>query len=261
MADRVITGFHAVEEFIRSSSGGFSKQKIQVLYTNPGPRVKKILTIAKAEGIQCIETPILELDKLVASFSGSAKEHRGLVLKVHGEEATNSNSVLLEDWLNSVPEQATVVVLDSITDPHNVGAIIRSCDQLGANLIIMPERRGVKDVVSNEVVARASAGASSWVKIAQIPNLSRGIQMLKTAGFWIYGADAGGISATEVNFSERRALVMGSEGSGISRLLQEHCDVIVSIPTCGRLDSLNVSVATGILLYEVRRQSLVTKCN
>ena len=85
--------------------------------------------------------------------------------------------------------------------------------------------------------------------------------MLKTAGFWIYGADAGGISATEVNFSERRALVMGSEGSGISRLLQEHCDVIVSIPTCGRLDSLNVSVATGILLYEVRRQSLVTKCN
>ena len=189
-------------------------------------------------------------------MSDVAKDHRGLVMCVYGEESNNANLVQLDDWLLNVPDKSFVVILDSVTDPHNVGAIIRSCDQFGCGLVILPERRGVKDVLSNEVVARASAGASAWVSVAVVPNLNRATQQLKEAGFWVYGADAGGTSLIETKFADKSVLVMGSEGSGISRLLQEQCDLVVSIPTCGRLDSLNVSVATGVLLYEIKRQQL-----
>ena len=264
MADRIITGFHAVEEFIRSISSK-DKQKetgngsIQIFFADPGPRVKKILSAAKAAGISCTETNKAKLDSMVTGLSEVAREHRGLVLKLTGVSAAQENLVELDTWLKTIPEQATVIILDSVTDPHNVGAILRSCDQLDVNLAILPERRGVKDAVSNEVVSRSSAGASSWIPIASVPNLNRAIQMLKDAGFWIYGADAGGSTITQVKFPARTAIVMGSEGNGISRLLQENCDEIVSIPTCGRLDSLNVSVAAGIILYEIHRQKI--SCN
>ena len=152
-------------------------------------------------------------------------------------------------------ERQVVVVLDSVTDPHNVGAIIRSCDQFGASLVILPERRGVKDVESNEVIARSSAGSSAWVPVAVVNNLVRSVQLLKDNGFWAYGADAGGENVTQMKFARRTVIVMGSEGNGIARLLEEQCDTIISIPTCGKIDSLNVSVAAGILLYENYRQN------
>ena len=112
------------------------------------------------------------------------------------------------------------------------------------------------------MVGTVAVGGGAPVSIQSMLNTStcdvagslRQIEQLKDAGFWVYGADAGGTSATQMRFPEKMALIMGSEGAGISRLLEEHCDVVVSIPTCGRLDSLNVSVATGVLLYEVRRQ-------
>ena len=149
----------------------------------------------------------------------------------------------------------TVVVLDSVTDPHNVGAIIRSADQFGAALVIMPERHSANNVNDNDVIARSSAGASSWVPVSVVTNLVRTVEKLKSNGFWVYGADAGGVSVEEGKFFKKSVLVMGSEGTGISRLLKEQCDSIVSIPTCGKIDSLNVSVATGVLLYEIYRQS------
>lgn len=264
MADRIITGFHAVEEFVRSlvtadkqKEKRFSGLSVQLFYSAPGPRVKKILSAAKEAGIPCIESDKSRMDALTANLSAGAKEHRGLVLKVSGLSSVRDNIVSLDSWVENIPEQATVIILDSITDPHNIGAILRSCDQLGVNLAILPERRSVKDATANEVVARSSAGASAWVPVATVPNLSRAIQLLKDAGFWIYGADADGSSIAQTDFPPRVALVMGSEGSGISRLLQENCDEIVSIPTCGRLDSLNVSVATGIMLYEIQRQRIL----
>ena len=143
-------------------------------------------------------------------------------------------------------------VLDSVTDPHNVGAIIRSCDQFGVDLIVLPERRGAKD---GEVIGRSSAGANAWVPTAIVPNLVRAVQQLKEAGYWVYGADAGGTKLTECNLSGKIVVIMGSEGTGISRLLTEQCDGILSIPTCGKLDSLNVSVAAGVLLYELSKQN------
>ena len=121
--------------------------------------------------------------------------------------------------------------------------------------MVVPDHRSA-DINNNEIIARASAGASSWVDVAKVPNLVRAVQILKSAGFWIYGADAGGTTLSKIKFPKKTCIIMGSEGSGIARLLQEQCDEIVSIPTCGKIDSLNVSVAAGVLLYEAYRQKL-----
>lgn len=158
----------------------------------------------------------------------------------------------MDEWikLNAAVEKSTVVILDHVTDPHNVGAIIRSCDQFGAGLVILPENNASTDIGS-EVISRSSAGASAWVSVAIVNNLVRAVEKLKEAGYWVYGADAGGVSLKLIEFPEKTALVMGSEGSGMTRLLEEKCDTIVSIPTCGKIDSLNVSVAAGVLLYAI----------
>ena len=145
-------------------------------------------------------------------------------------------------------------MLDGVTDPHNIGAILRSCDQFGIDVLVVPERRSASPLQDSQTIARTSAGASAWVPTATVTNLVRTVEQLKEAGFWIFGADANGTPAPETQFPGRTCLIMGSEGSGISRLLARSCDTIVSIPTCGKIDSLNVSVAAGVLLYERYRQ-------
>lgn len=255
VADKYISGFHAIEERLRSfHSKSDSQVKWELLYASPGPRVKKILAQAKVLGVLATQVEKKELDSLVVNLPETAQDHRGLLLRLRGESSAPSNLVDFSHWIRSVGDNALVLMLDSITDPHNVGAILRSCDQFGVDLVVMPERRSLKDPLENEVVGRASAGANAWVPVAVVPNLVRVAEQLKEAGFWVYGADSGGTSVTSLKFPEKTALIMGSEGSGISRLLEKHCDAIVSIPTTGRLDSLNVSVATGVLLFEVRRQ-------
>ncbi|AEE17828.1 23S rRNA (guanosine(2251)-2'-O)-methyltransferase RlmB [Treponema brennaborense] len=262
MADKIVTGFHAVEEYVRRAAVQEKQPAaLQLFYAAPGPRVKKILAAAEKAGIPCKKTESGELDKLTASLSVTAREHRGVVLRVSGAAEETLNRIDFDGYVASVSapgaaERQTVVVLDSVTDPHNIGAILRSCDQLGVSLAVLPERRGVKNVDGSEVISRASAGASAWVPISIASNLVRAVGQLKAAGFWIYGADSGGTPVTDVDFPPRTVLIMGSEGSGISRLLAEQCDRIVSIPTCGKLDSLNVSVAAGILLYDIYRKSL-----
>ena len=143
------------------------------------------------------------------------------------------------------------MILDRVTDPHNVGAILRSCDQFGASLVIIPENNSSKDIEGNEVIGRTSAGASAWVPVSIVNNLVRAVEQLKKAGYWVYGADAGGETLGKINFANKSVLIMGSEGTGIAQLLEKQCDTIVSIPTCRKIDSLNVSVAAGVLLYEL----------
>lgn len=263
MADKIISGFHAIEERLRSvhQKTGTSKSAVseasvsmELLYASPGPRVKKILAQARKAEITCTQVEKQQLDVLAATLPEAARDHRGLLLRVTGEESEPENLVDFSQWIAVNREKSLVLLLDSITDPHNVGAILRSCDQFGVDLVVMPERRSLRAPLENEVVARASAGASAWVPVSVVPNLVRVVEQLKDGGFWVYGADAGGAAANQTAFPKKAALIMGSEGAGISRLLEERCDAVVSIPTCGRLDSLNVSVATGVLLYEVRRQ-------
>ncbi len=245
------TGFHSIEEFLHAANG-LSCAKI--FYSKPGPRIKKILRKAKEAGVESLQVENKKLDEMVAALAEELRDHRGIVLEVSGQEQKKSAQVDFDEWLKLHGEKSTVVVLDKITDPHNVGAILRSCDQFGASLVIMPEHNSANDVEQNEVIARTSAGASAWVPFCVVNNLVRTVQQLKEAGFWVFGADAGGTNCGKLNFPPKTVLVMGSEGKGISPLLEQQCDSIVSIPTCGKIDSLNVSVAAGVLLYELYRR-------
>ncbi|MCR4790194.1 MAG: 23S rRNA (guanosine(2251)-2'-O)-methyltransferase RlmB [Treponemataceae bacterium] len=253
----IITGFHAIEEKVKSLDKNECKDAL-LMYDRPGPRVKKIIEIAKSNQIECQQVSKGQLDKAVSSLNEMARDHRGLVLQIAGQEMESSNIIDLDRLKSHLAarekdrkaKRSIVVILDSITDPHNTGAIIRSCDQFGADLVVLPTHRAAND---SEIIARASAGATSWVPLMFVPNLTRIIELLKEEGYWIYGADAGGESLDGFEPADKIAIVMGSEGSGMSRIVRENCDKILSIPTCGKLDSLNVSVAAGVLIYALSR--------
>lgn len=253
----ILTGFHSIEEKLRSVAKSADASGLTVFYSKAGPRVKNILATAGAAGVRTVQVQNAELDKMVLPLDVALRDHRGVVLEISDESAKNTgaNLVDFDSWLrksvSQSDERQTVVLLDRVTDPHNVGAILRSCDQFGVSLVVIPERNSASDIAGNEIIARASAGASAWVPVAVVTNLVRAAEKLKSAGFWIYGADSYGTSCKEINFAAKTALMMGSEGSGIANLLEKQCDQIVSIPTCGKIDSLNVSVASGILLYEI----------
>jgi 23S rRNA (guanosine2251-2'-O)-methyltransferase len=144
-----------------------------------------------------------------------------------------------------------VLLLDEITDPHNLGAILRSADQFSVDLVVIPQSHSVKLTGS---VAKVSSGASAWVATCPVTNLLRAMEQLKKAGYWLYGADKEGERADSVDLAGNIGIVMGSEGKGLRRLVMEGCDGIIRIPSSGHVDSFNVSVAAGILMYEVRRQ-------
>ncbi|MCR5188853.1 MAG: 23S rRNA (guanosine(2251)-2'-O)-methyltransferase RlmB [Treponema sp.] len=251
---KVITGFHSIEEKVRAIVKSQNANGVTISYSKPGPRVKKILAAAKEANIKTQEVDNKTLDSMVVDLDQALQDHRGIVMTLSGENKETANIVNFDAWLKTAPQKASVLVLDKVTDPHNVGAIIRSCDQFGASLVILPEHNSANDIEGNEVIGRTSAGASAWVPVAIVNNLVRAVEELKEAGFWIYGADAGGQTLGTIDFPEKTCIIMGSEGSGISQLLEKKCDSIVSIPTCGKIDSLNVSVAAGVLLYELYRR-------
>jgi 23S rRNA (guanosine2251-2'-O)-methyltransferase len=242
-----LTGFHAIEERIKS---GRSCGPLRV--AKAGPRAKEITTLAVNNKIRLERTGAYELN-------GIAPDNRGIALQI--EDDGGCADISLENFIAGLEDSksnrrnALVLILDEITDPHNYGAILRSCDQFGVDLVLSRNRRNAKHAA---VISQTSSGAVSWVPQAETPNLVRAIDDLKEAGFWIYGAEMEGAPAYTVDLSGRVALVLGSEGSGISRLLHERCDGMVGIPSSGRIDSLNVSVAAGILLYEIKRQRV--KC-
>ena len=262
----IITGFHSIEEKLRavkekdvkSKGKGAADDGLKLYYSKPGPRVKKILAAAKEAGVSAIQVEDTKLDSLVAELDETLRDHRGIVMEIKEGKQKASNIVDFDSWikthshdLQEADKPCTVVMLDSVTDPHNVGAIIRSCDQFGAALVILPEHNSASNIAGNEVIGRSSAGASAWVPVTIVKNLVRAAEQLKNAGFWIYGADAGGENCRKIDFAKKSVIIMGSEGTGIAQFLEKQCDTIVSIPTCGKIDSLNVSVAAGVLLYEL----------
>ncbi|MFW5743897.1 MAG: 23S rRNA (guanosine(2251)-2'-O)-methyltransferase RlmB [Spirochaetota bacterium] len=144
-----------------------------------------------------------------------------------------------------------LLVLDHITDPHNYGAILRSADQFAADAVVVPGRRSAP---LSAVAVQSSAGTARHVRIVTVPNLAAAVGRMQDAGFWVYAADMAGEPAHKTRLTGRTAVVLGSEGGGVSRLVAERADGLVRIPMHGHADSLNVSVACGVLLYEVRRQ-------
>jgi 23S rRNA (guanosine2251-2'-O)-methyltransferase len=221
----------------------------------PGPRAQELAALAVERKIRVDRVGTHDLDRL-------APDHRGIALAVKREEPAGRGADLsLEEFIAALDgpagegrgpvKDALVLILDEITDPHNYGAILRSCDQFGVDLVISRNRRNAKHAA---VIAQTSAGAASWVPGAETANLPRAVQDLKDAGFWIYGADMKGEAPYKKDLRGRTAIVLGGEGEGISRLLREKCDAMIAIPSTGKIDSLNVSVAAGVLLYEVIRQ-------
>jgi 23S rRNA (guanosine2251-2'-O)-methyltransferase len=236
-----LSGFHAIEERIKAAEPG---QLGPLLVAKAGPRARNIVDLAVERKIRVNRVGTHELDRL-------APDHRGIVL--YTEDAGAGNEVTLAAFLADLGDRrdALAVILDEVTDPHNYGAILRSCDQFGVDLVVTRTRRIAKYA---EIVSKTSAGADSWVPVAETPNLYRAVEVLKEAGFWIYGADMAGEAVWSKDLRGRTVIILGGEGTGLSRLLKERCDALVSVPARGRVDSLNVSVAAGVLLYEVSRQ-------
>lgn len=240
---RRMTGFHAVEELLRSAKGGQISGRILVSGTG-GPRTKSIVELADKLGIPVERRPRDELDRL-------APDNRGLVFEPSDDAAEDGNEIDLEGFLATLAEEALVLVLDHIEDPQNLGAILRSADVFAADLVLLPRRRAAP---LSSAVARASAGALAHVPLATVPNLGAALRRLAAAGFWTYAADMGGEDLAAAELPARCAVVLGNEGSGVSRLLREECDAALSIPQAGHVDSLNVSAAAAIMLYEYRRR-------
>lgn len=173
-----------------------------------------------------------ELDKLVNGM------HQGIILDVPDYEYAN-----IDELVNS----SLVVILDHLEDPHNFGAIIRTCEAAGVGGIIIPKNRSVS---VNSTVIKVSTGAIQNVKIVQVVNIVNAIEMLKKQGFWIVGTDISGTNYSDIDYDSKIAIVIGNEGEGMSRLVSESCDFIASIPMYGLTNSLNASVAAGIIIFE-----------
>ena len=239
-----LTGFHAIEESIKSAKIA-DKTCGPLLVAKAGPRARELVSLAIGCKVRVDRVGSFELDRL-------APGNRGIALAAP-DINRDSSTISLDGFIEGLGDRADVLalILDDITDPHNYGAILRSCDQFGVDLVISRDRRNAKHA---DVISKTSAGTVSWVPQAETANIVRAAELLKDAGFWIYGADMRGEPVYRKNLRGRVALVLGSEGAGISRLLKESCDGLVGIPSKGKVDSLNVSVAAGVLLYEIQRQ-------
>ena len=206
-----------------------------------GPRVRDILDLAKKQGIVVEHVGQDLLDRI-------DPDNKGIALSLLGKNA--EKSVSLDDFLDNPPQKALVIILDHIEDPQNFGAVLRSADAFGASLVVVPMRRASP---LGDAASRTSAGASAWVPVAFVQNLADAVKKLKGAGFWVYAADMGGAPLTSLSLPARTCFILGNEGDGVSHLLSEKADGIASIPMRGHVDSLNVSVAAALFMYEYRR--------
>ncbi|MGN1081158.1 MAG: 23S rRNA (guanosine(2251)-2'-O)-methyltransferase RlmB [Acutalibacteraceae bacterium] len=235
----IIFGRNAIAEALRAN------RPIDSLLVASGERtgsINHIVALCREKGITVKEVSPTKLDYL-ASGSGN---HQGLAAYIAAYEY-----VKVEDILENAEKKGEapfIVILDEIEDPHNLGAIIRTAEASGVHGIIIPKRR---TATLTGAVSKASAGALEYVPVAKVSNLATVIDELKKKNIWIYGADMSGENFKETNFDGGAALVIGNEASGISRLIKEKCDVMVSIPMKGRINSLNAAVAAGILMSEI----------
>lgn len=239
LSDQLVAGRNSVIELLRSDR---PVNKVLILRQDGGGSLQKIVAMAKEKGIPVKDVTREKLDSLCLDIN-----HQG----VAAFAAVCDYATVEDIFERAGDEPLFVVIADGIEDPHNLGAIIRSADAAGAHGVIVPKRHGAGLTAA---VMKASAGAVEHLPVARVSNLAATIEQLKKKNVWIYAADMDGVDWCTVDYSGAVALVIGSEGSGVSRLLKERSDVIVSLPMCGKINSLNASVATGILLYEITRQ-------
>ena len=214
-------------------------------------RLRELIELANARNIPIHYAQRTELDRVTGNAS-----HQGVLARVGTAKYTEADTLfdLIKDR-DGRQTEPLFVVLDGVEDPHNLGAVLRTAECAGVDGVFVPERRAAG---LSETVAKASAGAVEHVQVARVTNLSRLIDELKERNVWVVGAAAEAeMNYTEWDWTRPSAIVLGGEGAGLHRLVREHCDALIGIPVRGKIESLNVSVAAGIILYEVLRQRQV----
>ena len=243
MKNKMIFGFHAVTARLRHEAS--SVEEIYVDASRHDRRMQELLRAAESAKVRIIQADDQRLNGMVGT-----RRHQGVVAKA-GELSLARN---LDELLDAIEGPPLLLVLDGITDPHNLGACLRVADGAGAHAVIAPKDRAVG---LNATAAKVASGAADTVPYITVTNLARTLRELKDRGIWLIGTtDDAEKSLYQADFSGPAALVMGSEGEGMRRLTRESCDLLVSIPMHGAVESLNVSVASGVCLYEARRQRI-----
>jgi len=239
-----VYGLHAVASLLSSRPAA-----VTTLWVSTGAadrRLAELVAQAEAANVRVRRIPRRELDQ---RYPGA--RHQGVIAELQagaGEAGDQSLAALLE----ALHEPAFLLVLDGVQDPHNLGACLRTADAAGVHAVILPRDRAVG---ITPVVRKVACGAAETMPVFSVTNLARTLRQLRDAGIWIYGAsDAAEDSLYDADLRGPLALVLGSEGKGMRRLTREHCDHLLAIPMAGTVESLNVSVAAGVLLYEARRQ-------
>jgi 23S rRNA (guanosine2251-2'-O)-methyltransferase len=237
---QMIYGINPVLEAMRIDRDDV--EKIIVMKSKSGKPFQGILQMAAQKGI-----PVEFRDKAYLERMAPRDIHQGIIGLCKAYRYADVDQII--DNRHALMNRDLILMLDSITDPQNLGSLIRTAHCLGANGVIIPEHRAAS---VNASAVKASAGTAYYIPVAMVDNLANTIESLKTKGFWIYGAHApAGQDIRTVTFDEKVVLVMGSEGKGIRELVRKKCDFLISVPMLGKIDSLNVSVAAGITIYEI----------
>jgi 23S rRNA (guanosine2251-2'-O)-methyltransferase len=234
----IIYGTNPVLEALRSHP---ARVRFVAVAREESGRHRRVVAEAKSAGVSLRQMTNEQIERLAGRGV-----HNGVVAEIAEGGYVDFDETIERE------ETAFVLLLDGITDPQNLGAILRVADGFGIDLVVIPEHDSVGLTPS---AVKASAGASEWVAVAQVTNLSRAIETLQKRSYWVYAAAAGGDAPETIDFSGKVALVLGNEGKGIRRNVLEHCDRVVTIPMRGHLQSLNVATAAAALCYEVARQN------
>jgi 23S rRNA (guanosine2251-2'-O)-methyltransferase len=241
--EQLLIGIHAVTSALKTATSDV--EWLRVLTESNNKRLLEIESLARGLGIKVIKCPLSELDRL----SGQQK-HQGVIAGFKGSNVAAESQ--LDSILNEIEDSPLILVLDGIQDPHNLGACLRTADAAGVQLVVICKDRSAG---ITPVVRRAASGAAETLNVIQATNLARVLRTLKKRGIWLAGtSDGAADSLYATDLTGPLALVMGSEGSGLRRLTSELCDYLVRIPMAGQVESLNVSVATGVCLYEINMQ-------
>ena len=241
-ADGIIEGRNAVIEALRA---GTAIDKIYLARGETDATLGHIASTARSKGVVVVEADRRKLDGMSVTHA-----HQGVIALAAVRDYASVEDIL--EAARAKGEAPLIVVCDELSDPHNLGAVIRTAECAGAHGVIIPKRRSAG---LTAVVAKTSAGAVAHMPVARVPNLPTLLEQLKKQGVWIFGTAAGApTSLYQADLKGPAAIVIGSEGDGMGRLVSEHCDFLVSIPMRGKLNSLNASAAAAILLYEAVRQ-------
>ena len=236
--DELIIGRNPIMEALKAD------RELNQLFVARGERsgsIGKIISLAKQKGI-----PIKETDAKKLDYMSGGGVHQGVAAFCAAHDYSTLEDIFaLAEQRNEPP---FIIICDEIEDPHNLGAIIRTADAVGAHGVVVPKRRSA---ALTGIVAKSSAGALEYVKVARVTNLAAALEQMKQKNVWLYCSDMDGEDYKKVDYAGSVGLVIGSEGKGVSRLIREKCDFVVSLPMKGKINSLNASVAAAVLMYAV----------